>query len=94
MYRGAVSTVFVGSGITFTFYRVMFTFKNGKEDLQKPLYHSQNVRMKESGFCVHQKLLKMTSGQKAFSYRGAKLWNSLKRADKLAPSLKTFKEQL
>ena len=39
-------------------------------------------------------LLKTTSDQKAFSYRGAKLWNSLKRANKLAPSLKTFKEQL
>ena len=39
-------------------------------------------------------LLKTTSGQRAFSYRGAKLWNSLERATKLAPSLKTFKEQL
>ena len=32
-------------------------------------------------------LLKTTSGQRAFSYRGAKLWNSLERATKLAPSL-------
>ena len=39
-------------------------------------------------------LLKMINGQKAFSYRGPKLWNSLERATKLAPSLKTFKEQL
>ena len=39
-------------------------------------------------------LLKTISGQKAFSYRGPKLWNSLERATKLAPSLKTFKEQL
>ena len=38
-------------------------------------------------------LLKTTSGQKAFSYRG-KLWNILERATKLAPSLKAFKEQL
>ena len=39
-------------------------------------------------------LLKTINGQKAFSYRGPKLWNSLERATKLAPSLKTFKEQL
>ena len=39
-------------------------------------------------------LLKTISDQKAFSYRGAKLWDSLERATKLAPSLKTFKEQL
>ena len=39
-------------------------------------------------------LLKTTSGQRPFSYRGAKLWNSLKGATKLAPSLKTFKEQI
>ena len=39
-------------------------------------------------------LLKTINGQKAFSYRGPKLWNSLERATKLAPSLKTFKGQL
>ena len=39
-------------------------------------------------------LLKTINGQKAFPYHGAKLWNSLERATKLAPSLKTFKEQL
>ena len=38
--------------------------------------------------------LKTTSGQRAFSYRGAKLWKSQERATKLAPSRKTFKEQL
>ena len=38
--------------------------------------------------------LKTTSGQRALFYRGAKLWNSLERATKLTPSLKTFKEQL
>ena len=38
-------------------------------------------------------LLKAANGQKAFSYRGAKLWNSLPREAKLAPSLKTFKER-
>ena len=39
-------------------------------------------------------LLKTINGQKAFSYRGAKLWNSLERASKLAPSLKIFKDHL
>ena len=39
-------------------------------------------------------LLKTANGQKAFSYRGAKLWNSLEREAKLAPSLKSFKERL
>ena len=39
-------------------------------------------------------LLKTANGQKAFSYRGAKLWISLQREAKLAPSLKTFKEQI
>ena len=38
--------------------------------------------------------LKTTSRQRAFSYCGATMWNSLERATKLAPSLKTFKEQL
>ena len=33
-------------------------------------------------------LLKTVNGQKAFSYRGAKLWNSLEKEAKLAPSLK------
>ena len=39
-------------------------------------------------------LLKTANGQKAFSYRGANLWNSLEREAKLAPSLKSFKERL
>ena len=39
-------------------------------------------------------LLKTINGQKAFSYRGAKLWNCLERATKLAPSLKIFKDHL
>ena len=39
-------------------------------------------------------LLKTINGQKAFSYRGAKLWNSLERATKLPPSLKIFKDHL
>ena len=33
-------------------------------------------------------------GQKAFSFRGAKIWNSLSTEAKLAPSLYKFKEHL
>ena len=39
-------------------------------------------------------LQKTINGQKVFSYRGAKLWNCLERATKLAPSLKVFKDHL
>ena len=37
-------------------------------------------------------LLRTSTGQKAFSYRGAKLWNELNRETKLASSLATFKK--
>ena len=50
--------------------------------------------LRSSGTDLKIPLLKTINGQKAFSYRGPKLWNSLERATKLAPSLKTFKEQL
>ena len=43
---------------------------------------------------VRIRILKTINGQKAFSFRGAKLWNSLERETKLAPSLKIFKEKL
>ena len=39
-------------------------------------------------------LLKTINGQKAFSFRGAKIWNSLEKETKSAPSLKIFKKQL
>ena len=37
-------------------------------------------------------LLRTSTGQKAFSYRGAKLWNELNRETKLPSSLATFKK--
>ena len=37
-------------------------------------------------------LLRTSTGQKAFSYRGARLWNELNRETKLASSLATFKK--
>ena len=36
-------------------------------------------------------LLKTSAGQKSFSYRGARLWNSLSREAKVATSLSAFK---
>ena len=37
---------------------------------------------------------KTVQGQKAFSFRGAKIWNSLSTEAKLAPSLYKFKKHL
>ena len=39
-------------------------------------------------------LLRTSTGQNAFYYRGAKSWNELSREAKLAPSLKTFKKSI
>ena len=53
--------------------------------------------MTENDFCAHQiqiSLLKNINGQRASSFRGAKLWNSLEREKKSAASLKIFKENI
>ena len=50
--------------------------------------------LRSSGNDLKIPLLKTTNGQKAFSYRCAKLWNSLEMQTKQAASLKTFKDQL
>ena len=50
--------------------------------------------MLSSDIDVRIPLLKTINGQNAFSFRGAKLWNSLERETKSAPSLKIFKKQL
>ena len=39
-------------------------------------------------------LLKTACGQKCFSYRGAKLWNDLKRESKMANTFNQFKSSL
>ena len=52
----------------------------------------RSLRSTETDLRLH--LLKTANGQKAFSYRGAKLWNSLPKEAKLAPSLKTLKERI
>ena len=43
---------------------------------------------------LHIPLLRTSTGQKAFSYRGAKLWNELNRETKLASSLSTFQKSI
>ena len=50
--------------------------------------------LRSSGNDLKIPLLKTTDGQKAFSYRGTKLWDNLEMQIKLAASLKTFKDQL
>ena len=50
--------------------------------------------LRSSGNDLKIPLLKTTDGQKAFSYQGAKLWDSLEMETKQAASLKTFKDQL
>ena len=50
--------------------------------------------LRSSDADVKLPLLKTINGQKAFSFRGAKIWNSLEKETKSAPSLKIFKKQL
>ena len=51
-----------------------------------------NLRNCETDLLVPR--MKTSNGQKAFSFRGAKVWNGLKHEVKLAPSLSTFKCRL
>ena len=50
--------------------------------------------LRSSDTDVRIPLLRTINGQKVFSFRRAKLWNSLERETKSAPSLKIFKKQL
>ena len=50
--------------------------------------------LRSSDTDVKLPLLKTINGQKVFSFRGAKIWNSLEKETKSAPSLKIFKKQL
>ena len=47
--------------------------------------------LRSSDTDVRIPLLRTINGRKAFSFRGAKLWNSLERKTKSAPSLKNVK---
>ena len=51
-----------------------------------------NLRNCETDFLAPR--MKTNNGQKAFSFRGAKVWNELKHEVKLTPSLSTFKCRL
>ena len=50
--------------------------------------------LRSSDSDVRIPLLRAINGQKAISFRVAKLWNSLERETKSAPSLKIFIKQL
>ena len=41
-------------------------------------------------FALLKQTCRTCTGQKAFTYRGAKLWNELNKESELAPSLATF----
>ena len=51
-----------------------------------------NLRSTETNLQIP--LLRACTGQKAFSHRGAKLWNEFNKETKLEPSLTTFKKTI
>ena len=69
------------SGLSPTYLSTLFT-RNSTRDIV-------NLRNCETDLLAPQ--MKTSNGQKAFSFRGAKVWNGLKHEVKLAPSLSTFK---
>ena len=66
------------------------------KELKWPTVHSTreivNLRNRETDLLAPR--MKTSNGQKAFSFRGAMVWNELKHEVKLAPSLSTFKCRL
>ena len=50
--------------------------------------------LRSTEISLHIPLLRTSTGQQAFSYRGAKLWNELDKETKLASSLATFKKSI
>ena len=57
---------------------------------RKSLYSSYSLR--NAGTDLRLPMKRSTKGQKCFSYRGAKLWNSLSAESKQATSLYSFKK--
>ena len=51
-----------------------------------------NLRNAETDLLVP--FMKTSNGQKAFAFRGAKIWNDLSREAKQAPSLSSFKNRI
>ena len=52
-----------------------------------------NIRLRNSEIDLLLPRMKTSNGQKAFSFRGAKVWNELEQGIKLAPFLSTFKRR-
>ena len=72
------------SGLAPTYLSTLFT-RNSTRDIV-------NLRNCDTDLLAPR--MKTSNGQKAFSIRGAKVWNGLKHEVKLAPSLSTFKRRL
>ena len=53
-----------------------------------PIFRIVNLRNRETDLLAPR--MKTSNGQKAFSFRGAKVWNELKHEVKLAPSQSTL----
>ena len=72
------------SGLAPTYLSTLFT-RNSTRDIV-------NLRNFETDLLAPR--IKTSNCQKAFSFRGAKVWNGLKHEVKVAPSLSTFKYRL
>ena len=72
------------NGLAPTYLSTLFTRNSAREIV--------NLRNRETDLLAPR--MKTSNGQKAFSFRGAKVWNELKHEVKLAPSLSTFKCRL
>ena len=72
------------SGLAPTYLSTLFTRNSTRETV--------NLRNSETDLLVPR--MKTSNGQKAFSFRGSKVWNELEHEVMLAPSLSTFKCRL
>ena len=72
------------SGLAPTYLSTLFTRNSTRETV--------NLRNSKTDLLAPR--MKTSNGQKAFSFRGSKVWNELKHEVKLAFSLSTFKCRL
>ena len=72
------------SGLAPTYLSTLFTRNSTRETV--------NLRNRETDLLAPR--MKTSNGQKAFSFRGSKVWNELEHEVKLAPSLSTFNVDL
>ena len=83
--RDGATTVFKSiSGLAPTYLSALFTRNSTPEIV--------DLRNRETDLLAPR--MKTSNGQKAFSFRGSKVWNELEHEVKLAPSLSTFKCRL